>query len=262
MQAVPTAHVVLTHCCLPPPVTALSPQYEREGVPFDATTFPNNQLCLDLIEKHGRSILSLIDEHTLLGTVRERSAPLHSGSHLSPWRSLLTVHCASCLSAVCVRMSQGTDETLVRAMHSAFKAHAHYSTAGAATRWKASDSEFVVRHYAADILYSCSEFVTKNRDTLFDSLKSLCRRSDDAFVAQLFAPTKAPPASGAASGAKAKPKRRARRRAGSRKQGLQVQPSLRTARHWSPSRVSTTHCTHTPPTTSANGRQAVSLQPA
>lgn len=102
-----------------------------------------------------------------------------------------------------------------------------------------------MRHYAADILYSCSEFVTKNRDTLFDSLKSLCRRSDDAFVAQLFAATKAPPASGAASGAKAKPKRRARRRAGSRKQGLQVQPSLRTVHHRSHCQVPPTHCTHT-----------------
>lgn len=44
-------------------------EYTREQIPFDRHDFPNNQSCLDLIEKKPMGLLPLIDSECLRGAV-------------------------------------------------------------------------------------------------------------------------------------------------------------------------------------------------
>ena len=136
--------------------------YADEGVAWDATDFPDNQVCLNLIEKRPNGILSLIDEECLLG--------------------------------------QGTDGGLVRKlhkMHGGKKKHPNYSQCGPSTKWKdpftgamTNTNQFVVRHYAGNIIYTCESFLDKNRDTLHPHMTELASSSTNPLVSKLFTSSK------------------------------------------------------------------------
>ena len=42
-------------------------KYREEGIEWNPTDFPDNQVCLNLIEKKPKGILTMIDEECLLG---------------------------------------------------------------------------------------------------------------------------------------------------------------------------------------------------
>lgn len=92
----------------------LQEEYRREQVNCDITDCPDNKACLQLIEKSRMGILSLMDEECRLGT-------------------------------------SGSDQGVVRKMHRAHGAHPNYDKCGPATRWRGSDMDFVVHHYAGAI---------------------------------------------------------------------------------------------------------------
>ena len=49
-----------------PPLPPL-PRYEREDITWDPTDFPNNEVCLELIEKKRGGILALLTEECFRG---------------------------------------------------------------------------------------------------------------------------------------------------------------------------------------------------
>ena len=131
--------------------------YADEGIAWNPTDFPDNQICLDLIEKRPKGLLSLIDEECLLG--------------------------------------QGTDGALVRKMHKMHGTgrHQNYSECGPSTKWKdpftgamTREDQFVIRHYAGNIIYTCEQFLDKNRDTLHSHMTELSRSSKNDLVRHLF----------------------------------------------------------------------------
>lgn len=49
-----------------------------------------------------------------------------------------------------------------------------------------SEREFAIQHYAGWIMYSCTDFIDKNRDTLYESIRAELRRSDCELLVSLF----------------------------------------------------------------------------
>ena len=100
-------------------------EYARENIVFDPQEFPDNQHCLDLIDKPPRGLLMLINEQ-------------------------------------CMRGDVGSDAALASKMHKTHGVtpggknkeggHPHYEVAGPSTVWRGTGLNFVVRHYAGRIM--------------------------------------------------------------------------------------------------------------
>ncbi|KAG5189663.1 P-loop containing nucleoside triphosphate hydrolase protein [Tribonema minus] len=172
-------------------------EYTREQIPFDRRDFPNNQPCLDLIEKKPMGLLPLIDSECLRGAV-------------------------------------ASDQSLVSKFHRAHQAHLHYAVCGPASGHRHSDgtltndSEFIIKHYAGlsscqhpcdsplrspapaialprrPIIYETAGFVDKNKDAVYDHLYDVVSRSTFPLVANLFPPRLGAPAAPGSTGTVAK----------------------------------------------------------
>ena len=119
-------------------------EYITEGIPYsniqDNLT-KNNYDSLKIIESVPYGILSLIDEQGLLGIA-------------------------------------GSDQALVAKMRQNFGPNGKYTSsyfenAGISSGWRGKSENFVIKHYASDIFYSGTNFVTKNNDTLPSSVEEL-----------------------------------------------------------------------------------------
>ena len=170
--------------------------YADEGIAWNPTDFPDNQVCLDLIEKRPKGILSLIDEECLLG--------------------------------------QGTDGALVRKLHKVHgkDKHPNYSECGPSTKWKdpftgamTNTDQFVVRHYAGNIIYTCEQFLDKNRDTLHLHMTELAGKASNSLVGHIFTDRKAE-RSGHDSGGKGSGKSGGRGRRGGGKRSTTLQSTV------------------------------------
>lgn len=124
-------------------------EYKREGITWEKTDFPDNQDCLDLIEKRPVGLLFMIDEE-------------------------------------CLRGNSGNDRNIVSKMQQNHGKHRCYESAGPASAWRGTDRDFVIRHYAGPIKYTVEDFVEKNRDTLFDTLEEMIASSKVKFISALF----------------------------------------------------------------------------
>ncbi|KAG5189092.1 P-loop containing nucleoside triphosphate hydrolase protein [Tribonema minus] len=147
-------------------------EYTREQIPFDRHDFPNNQSCLDLIEKKPMGLLPLIDSECLRGAV-------------------------------------ASDQSLVSKFHRAHQSHMNYAVCGPASGLRHADgtlthdSEFIIKHYAGPIIYETAGFVDKNKDAVYDHLYDVVSRSSFPLVASLFPPRlNAPTSPGAPSSPK------------------------------------------------------------
>lgn len=97
------------------------------------------------------------------------------------------------LDSECSRGAAANDASLVGTFNKSFKNHAHYSVCGPSTAWRKSndghsftnDTDFVVIHFAGPVIYSCEEFVDKNRDSLFDHVNTLMGASSNPMVNRL-----------------------------------------------------------------------------
>lgn len=130
-------------------------EYTREQIPFDRRDFPDNQPCLDLIEKKPVGLLPLMDSECLRGAV-------------------------------------ASDQSLVSKYHQIHAKQIHYAVCGPASGLRhangqlTADSEFVIKHYAGPIIYSSAGFVDKNKDAVFDHVYDVMSRSSIPCVAALF----------------------------------------------------------------------------
>jgi myosin-5 len=134
-------------------------EYKKENIIFDPQEFPDNQACLDLIDKPPRGILMLINEQCMRGDVGSDSA-LASKLHRTHGAPI------------------GKKEQ---------KQHSHYEVAGPSTKWRGTDANFVIRHYAGRIMYTTDGFVRKNRDTLLDTIEACMYSSSLSEFSKLFA---------------------------------------------------------------------------
>jgi len=138
-------------------------EYMREEIEWDRTDFPDNQPCVDLIEKKPIGLLPILDSE-------------------------------------CTRGAAARDAALVSTYNKSFKTHAHYGVCGPSTAWRkqvgsgsstgssfTAETDFAILHYAGGIIYSSNEFVDKNRDALFDHVNTLLATgSSDPLVTSLF----------------------------------------------------------------------------
>ncbi len=134
-------------------------EYRREEINFDPQEFPDNQECLDLIDKPPRGILMLVNEQ-------------------------------------CMRGDVGSDQALASKLHrthgptghgkNTVEGHSHYELAGPSTPWRGTSSNFVVRHYAGKIMYTTDGFVSKNRDTLLETIEDCMKSSKMSLLSKLF----------------------------------------------------------------------------
>jgi myosin V len=107
------------------------------------------------------------------------------------------------LNEECIRPN-GSDSGFVnKALHSNSK-----SPALIIPRIKRSDVEFGIRHYAGDVMYDASGFVTKNQDTLPTDLMECAQTSANEIIAKEIANTSASASSNADKNLKSMPKRK------------------------------------------------------
>eukprot|EP00457_Paulinella_chromatophora_P000556 gb/GEZN01000556.1/.p1 GENE.gb/GEZN01000556.1/~~gb/GEZN01000556.1/.p1 ORF type:complete len:1220 (+),score=173.10 gb/GEZN01000556.1/:156-3815(+) len=79
-----------------------------------------------------------------------------------------------------------TPAELLGKLNQDFKNHNHFSSASKSKVKTKHVDGFVIKHYAGDVEYVLTEFVEKNKDTLFRGLKQLCLASTDALVKGFF----------------------------------------------------------------------------
>ena len=130
--------------------------YLAEGIKWDVSDFPDNSECLGLIQHRSTGILAMLNEECLLG--------------------------------------HGTDLTFCRKITNTLTSFnaSHFSACGPSTKRRdpatgspTTELQFVVRHYAGDIIYTSEFFVEKNRDTVSQSLKDLCSSSTNSVLSSI-----------------------------------------------------------------------------
>lgn len=120
--------------------------YKAENVPFSRMEIPNNEKCISLM--HG--IFKLMHDE-------------------------------------CLRMGAGSDRSLAGQITQQNRAHVNFGVCGPGSKHKGTtELNFAIQHYAGEIVYTCTDFIKKNRDTLYVHVESLLARSQVPLVAKLF----------------------------------------------------------------------------
>lgn len=100
-------------------------------------------------------------------------------------------------------LQKATDEGLAKAYHDQLKAHGRFT----ATPKQKVGGQFVVRHYAGEVVYTVAGFIDKNKDALHKEALEGLAKSRDRLVRLLFHPdewdAEADKAAGAIAGASA-----------------------------------------------------------
>ncbi|GBG26943.1 Myosin-12 [Hondaea fermentalgiana] len=120
--------------------------YKAEGVPFSRTEIPNNEKCISLVN----GIFKLMHDE-------------------------------------CLRMSAGSDLSLAGQITQQYRSHPHFGVCGPGSRRKGtSETNFAIVHFAGEIVYTCADFIKKNRDTLYPHVEAILAASKAPLVGQLF----------------------------------------------------------------------------
>ena len=120
-------------------------EYEREGIEWSFIEFPENQDVLDLIEKRGTGILSILDDQC--------RAPGPSDK------------------AFCINLYN--------------RCTTEHPTRFGASRRQTATLMFSVQHYAGQVEYTTTGFVEKNRDELPKETTEMLKMSQVPFVQEL-----------------------------------------------------------------------------
>jgi myosin heavy subunit len=122
-------------------------EYEKEGISVAHITFVDNQPTLDLLEKKGTGIFSMVDEE--------------------------------------INVPRGSDDGVLQKILKNHKDHKSLTKPKPKSCLNAH-SCFVVEHYAGPVAYNITNFLEKNKDTLGEDVKKMFKRSHDTVVAGLF----------------------------------------------------------------------------
>ena len=130
-------------------------EYEREQIQWDRTEFPDNNPCIELVEKKPMGLIPFMESE-------------------------------------CSRGAAASDRNLVGKWHKTYASHPFYGVCGPSTQYKHADGswtdaqEFVIKHYAGPVIYRCEAFIRKNLDALFPHLASVCSASSGTLMRTLF----------------------------------------------------------------------------
>ena len=86
------------------------------------------------------------------------------------------------MDEACLNVGKTTDQILLEAMDDKLKGNKHYSSRkvdSAKNKTLEFGQDFLVRHYAGDVVYNVNGFIEKNKDTLFQDFKRLLFNSDN-----------------------------------------------------------------------------------
>jgi myosin heavy subunit len=133
-------------------------EYTREQIAWDKTVFPDNDPCIHLLTKKPIGLLPYIDSECQRG----------------------------------MAASEGAD--LVRKFNKSHNGDTFYEVCGPSTVWRRKDNtrtqneDFLIHHFAGPIIYTCSEFIDKNRDALFGHVYDILSASSVPLVQDLYPP--------------------------------------------------------------------------
>lgn len=130
--------------------------YAAEGLDLTKISFVDNQPIIDLIEKKPSGLFPMIDDE-------------------------------------CV-VPKGDDASLLGKLHDLHRKNKYWIKPPRA-KSKADEQKlpFIVQHYAGQVVYSATGFLTKNRDLLHPDLEGYMASSASSFVRQLFPPPEGQP---------------------------------------------------------------------
>lgn len=126
-------------------------EYRKEGIAWQNIDYFNNQIICDLVEQSHKGIIAIMDE-------------------------------------ACLNVGKVTDELLLEAMDKKLVNHNHYMS----RQLKPLDKElkhktqFRIKHYAGDVVYSIDGFLDKNKDTLFQDFKRLLFKSKNSSISNMW----------------------------------------------------------------------------
>ncbi|RHY26544.1 hypothetical protein DYB32_007509 [Aphanomyces invadans] len=123
--------------------------YEREHIQWSFINFPDNQPCLDLLEKKPRGLFHMLDEECIV--------------------------------------PQGSDENFARKATKLHTSAAAAGTPSPSSFFRASHADranntFSIHHYAGWVQYHTYGFCDKNKDTLHAEIAALVRQSSLSFL--------------------------------------------------------------------------------
>ncbi|XP_034239658.1 unconventional myosin IC isoform X2 [Thrips palmi] len=127
-------------------------EYLREGIEWEAVTYFDNKVIIDLIEQRHRGLIALLDEE-------------------------------------CLRPGEPTDLSLLAKFNEHLDGHPHYvchRTADKQTQKTMQREEFKLVHYAGDVTYRIDGFLEKNNDLLFRDLRETMTFSTNSVTQTTF----------------------------------------------------------------------------
>jgi len=123
-------------------------EYAAEGLKWQDIPYFNNQIVCDLIDsKKPAGIIAFCDEEAI--------------------------------------MPSATDKSLLNKLNSNLSSHKHYGNLSKESK-RGDTTEFCIKHYAGDVVYSTDGFIEKNVDTLYRDLIELVGSSKSSLMAALF----------------------------------------------------------------------------
>eukprot|EP00002_Diphylleia_rotans_P018353 TRINITY_DN3556_c0_g3_i2.p1 TRINITY_DN3556_c0_g3~~TRINITY_DN3556_c0_g3_i2.p1 ORF type:complete len:1043 (-),score=218.53 TRINITY_DN3556_c0_g3_i2:82-3210(-) len=126
--------------------------YKQEGIKIPKIEYTDNQDCLDMIEKKGVGIISILDEEC--------------------------------------RLSKATDATFANRVHKTYAQHpklkAPTISMSAGSSRVTKDEAFIVKHYAGEVCYLTAGFRDKNNDNLHPDFLLLMKSSSNGTIQSLF----------------------------------------------------------------------------
>jgi myosin heavy subunit len=140
-------------------------EYRREGIEWEHVDFFNNKVICDLVELKNPGIFAALDDE-------------------------------------CLRPGDVSDTTLLSKLDQVCGKHPHYVSFASSSKTlglggRASQSaiqpltrlqrdQFMIRHYAGDVVYTVQGFIDKNNDLLYIDLKRLAARSGNVVLQAAF----------------------------------------------------------------------------
>ena len=126
-------------------------EYKREGIQWEHIDYFNNVVICQLIDQQHKGIIALMDE-------------------------------------ACLQVGKVTDTMLLEAMDGKLKSHNHYSSrrTDPMNKLLSHSEDFLIKHYAGDVVYTVGGFIEKNRDTLFQDFKRLLFNSNNEYLKTMW----------------------------------------------------------------------------
>ncbi|KAJ3387895.1 Myosin type-2 heavy chain 1 [Entophlyctis sp. JEL0112] len=149
-------------------------EYVEEGIPWEMIEFSDNLPCLNLIEAKPSGILSLLDEESRL----------LNGSD-SNFVTKLNANFAPNIGNMGKTSNAGTKGFPVSKTPTATRSSVNSLSTNLSQKFYAKarfgTSDFVVKHYAADVQYSSVGFIEKNMDSMSEELFGVLEKSTNEF---------------------------------------------------------------------------------